>query len=352
MRFSFLLFALLTFGASQAQFHFKGQVSKDFANKEVHLSLVEDYRRTSRVYLDQIFQRTVADSLGHFSFTGNAIPEANRIYRIHVDACESGSGDKNHIMGFCPAMESILFIANNRDTLSLPLGMDQQAFCEIVSTNTMSAALLQLDLLKEELIVDILEQETEVAKNMTYKKWIRQFQITSLNTEEPLAELYGYNFLSNRENETYPYYLQDLQESPYYEGLKGRLKEIYPKASFTQQFQKELKADRTLIADEETIGARFELIHILYVVLGIAAIQATLHSYGRWKLAKNQNPFDALSAQERKVLNAILEGKSNKEIATDFFISLSTVKSHINSLYKKLGMSSRDEIFAYYKGKH
>jgi len=51
-----------------------------------------------------------------------------------------------------------------------------------------------------------------------------------------------------------------------------------------------------------------------------------------------------LSKQEQTIKELILEGKSNKEIANHLYISISTVKTHITNLYKKLGVSSRNEI--------
>ncbi len=47
--------------------------------------------------------------------------------------------------------------------------------------------------------------------------------------------------------------------------------------------------------------------------------------------------------QEEKILQLILEEKSNKEIAATLFIELSTVKTHINKLYSKLGAKNRAE---------
>lgn len=47
--------------------------------------------------------------------------------------------------------------------------------------------------------------------------------------------------------------------------------------------------------------------------------------------------------QEEKILSLILEEKSNKEIASELFIELSTVKTHINKLYAKLGAKNRAE---------
>lgn len=49
----------------------------------------------------------------------------------------------------------------------------------------------------------------------------------------------------------------------------------------------------------------------------------------------------ALTAREQDVLERIVAGRSNKEIASDLFISEATVKTHINSLLGKLGVGDR-----------
>jgi DNA-binding NarL/FixJ family response regulator len=51
----------------------------------------------------------------------------------------------------------------------------------------------------------------------------------------------------------------------------------------------------------------------------------------------------ALTAREIEVLKRIVAGRSNKEIASDLFISEATVKTHINSLLSKLGVTDRTQ---------
>jgi DNA-binding NarL/FixJ family response regulator len=51
----------------------------------------------------------------------------------------------------------------------------------------------------------------------------------------------------------------------------------------------------------------------------------------------------ALTAREIEVLKRIVAGRSNKEIAADLFISEATVKTHINSLLSKLGVTDRTQ---------
>ncbi|UJP64414.1 response regulator transcription factor [Mongoliitalea daihaiensis] len=57
-----------------------------------------------------------------------------------------------------------------------------------------------------------------------------------------------------------------------------------------------------------------------------------------------QEKLKILSRKEREVLNLILQFKSNQQICDELFISLSTLKSHINRIYKKLEVSKRQDI--------
>ncbi|MGA2249942.1 response regulator [Terracidiphilus sp.] len=52
---------------------------------------------------------------------------------------------------------------------------------------------------------------------------------------------------------------------------------------------------------------------------------------------------EELTQRELDVLEQIVHGKSNKEIAVELLISEATVKTHINSLLSKLGVSDRTQ---------
>lgn len=51
-----------------------------------------------------------------------------------------------------------------------------------------------------------------------------------------------------------------------------------------------------------------------------------------------------ISKREREIIELILEGRSNKEIENQLYISFHTVKNHISNIYQKLGIKSRYEL--------
>ena len=55
---------------------------------------------------------------------------------------------------------------------------------------------------------------------------------------------------------------------------------------------------------------------------------------------------DALTSREVDVLKRLARGRSNKEIATDLFISETTVKTHVRNVFTKLKVMSRTEAMA------
>jgi two-component system response regulator DegU len=59
------------------------------------------------------------------------------------------------------------------------------------------------------------------------------------------------------------------------------------------------------------------------------------------------SPFHPLSDREMEVLTLVVEGKSNKEIASLLGISHQTVKNHITSILRKFGVEDRTQAVVY-----
>lgn len=53
-----------------------------------------------------------------------------------------------------------------------------------------------------------------------------------------------------------------------------------------------------------------------------------------------------ITDREHEIIQRVIQGKSNAEIASQLFISLSTVKTHLHNIYKKIGVDSRYDLLA------
>jgi two-component system nitrate/nitrite response regulator NarL len=56
---------------------------------------------------------------------------------------------------------------------------------------------------------------------------------------------------------------------------------------------------------------------------------------------RRQDDAPALTPREQEILRLIAEGRSLPEIARELFLGLTTVKTHVQHLYEKLGVSDR-----------
>ena len=68
--------------------------------------------------------------------------------------------------------------------------------------------------------------------------------------------------------------------------------------------------------------------------------------------AREEEPYDQLTAREREILKLIVEGNTSKKIADMLFLSLKTVQGHRLKMMEKLNIHNRTELikFAMRKG--
>ncbi|MCA0133253.1 response regulator transcription factor [Winogradskyella alexanderae] len=341
---SCLLILLFWCGIINAQYSFSGYIDTEEWQNTVYLSIVEDYRKISGVFSEQIIGRAYADATGFFEFKGDMLDAENRIYRIHIDKCSETQRDINHFNGRCDNSLELLFIANNHDILNLPLSFGNQVFCDIESSNPKANAFVKIDSLKEDMRFAYGEYRSQANRKLNNKKWFKTLQDYGKKLNEPLAELYIYSYISDRSSDLHNYYVEDLKNNPYYDKLKIRLQNTYPKAPYTKQYISEIEADKYMLAafsnqDSYThnyliYGLLFTSILINFYLVSIAI---------KTRKTKTKTLREKLSKQEQVVLDHLLKNKSNKDIASSLFLSVSTVKTHTNNIYKKLNVQSRDE---------
>jgi len=86
----------------------------------------------------------------------------------------------------------------------------------------------------------------------------------------------------------------------------------------------------------------------LYLMGGILLVALlSLYGYRFYKRQAILKLWRELSQREMDIVGLILSGKSNKEVALALSIELSTVKTHVNNIYAKLGVNNRKDLDRY-----
>jgi len=83
---------------------------------------------------------------------------------------------------------------------------------------------------------------------------------------------------------------------------------------------------------------------ITFFVLFIIALLSIIGYFIWINILRRNNRIQELSIQERKVFDLLRKGATNQEISDQCNIGLSTVKSHVSSIYSKLNIKSRKDI--------
>jgi two-component system response regulator DevR len=102
---------------------------------------------------------------------------------------------------------------------------------------------------------------------------------------------------------------------------------------------KQIRA-RDLVAALESVGRGESL-------LDPAVTEKVLERVRRIASGTYQDELAQLTAQEQKILMLVAEGKTNKEIAAEVFLSDKTVKNYVSSILSKLNLERRAQAAAF-----
>ncbi len=347
----FLFILLSSFSKQYGQFQFTGSVNDEFKNATAYLSIIDDCNKKSLFLTENILQESSIDSSNTFHFSGDFLAKNNRIYKIHIDNCNENISDYKHLLNHCENSIEIDFIASNSDTVNFPLNDLSQVFCSVEYANPINAALYKIEALQEELLANLQYSKSDLQRKNNYQNYFTKIKNYSKTFNEPLAELYTFHLYANDNSFSKSFYLNDLKKSNYYNELLDQLTTKYPNSNYTKNFKNALIRDQYPLL--KTKNTWYKSLAFIFGFLLIASLLLNYFLVKKYtskiQLTKNKqvNYKEVLTSQEQKVFE-LMSTNSNKQIAETLFVSLSTIKTHINSIYSKLSISSRKDISSFF----
>lgn len=324
LNFKILLFVFLSLTSQNliSQQGIKGKIIIDSTiwSPVAYLSIITDFDKMNTMSNEMIIEKADIDRSGRFSFSTKYLPKEDKLFRIHIakrsDPPASliiGGKDENHIFIIANSNSQVFiedtsnteFFGDARIRGYYPNQMMQQIdeISSYIDTTNFNGSQIKAELVRSAIFENL-----------------RVYADTCSNPLIALYALYKSNFQEN--------YSVNQQ---YFKNFLSKWK--HERSTYFDEFRKQIQIPKSY-----GIGFLLLIGSLLFIGGGFVCLVIL----NRFK--KKLNPLRDLSVQERKIFSLILEGKSNKEISESLNIGLSTVKSHVNSIYSKLDINSRKGI--------
>lgn len=308
---------LLFFGIyCSAQSTISGQIDlKDSKaeNLKIHLIKLSVDQIGNLKYSKDIAWSSIAKD-GSFSFDRKHIADKDAIYKLHVKRMEKAITDT--------IAQSTPFLLSKSDSIHFQMGAVPLA--TYLSSSEADKEWQRLREFEKQLFRSQLAKNEEAAQLTNYAKdslrilMVKLIGVWQLE-EKQLLEL-------------------DISKNPdYYLALLSELKESDMPVAQYLFLEKKLA-----FLTQEYVERKYAWSTAINIILGLIVL-----GFGTFFILRKKRSSGVehhLSRQEQTIQSLILAGKTNKEIANELFISLSTVKTHITNIYSKLKVSNRGEL--------
>ena len=105
-----------------------------------------------------------------------------------------------------------------------------------------------------------------------------------------------------------------------------------------------LRRARRRTEARDHLRAAFDLFETLGSSLWAQRARAELRASGERSRRRDPSTLDDLTAQEVQIANLVAQGRTNRDIAAQLFLSPRTIDFHLRNVFRKLGLTSRTEL--------
>lgn len=350
--YKILLLIFLTgfWGLESIALEIKGKIDlKDEWQPKVFLASLNSPEDLFVASPDFIIAETFVEPDGTYRLESMGVPNELRFYRLYLVKGNNSQVEFNS--------------SENRNYIHLLLSRNSKVELNINTTeNSVDIAYFEGSEANKQLFIFDLEymrQKEQLSGEITKAK--RDY--LTLNLENYIRE-----FIQSASNSFVGlyalYHLEDkdvdfLKNSDFYFSFEKQLTDDFPGTSYAQAYSElltELVGFRDMVCKmpgiqpkwkDQLLIAQGGLICILIVVIIILSVRKKKNVLAK-ETKQLYDTFSNLTSKEKEILKLLYEGKTNKEIARDLFVELSTVKTHINSIYKQINVTNRKEAIQYY----
>lgn len=282
----------------------------------VFLSYIPTFDDMYLMSNDAIISKANIDSLGNFSFDISYLPEKDNLFRLHIikkgdvpNTLIIGGNNENHLFLLANCYSTIEINCKNIlppfKNVSFGKSSSNIAFSEI--TNLIVTA--------ENKANESGNAKRRLIENKLHDK-LRFIADTCSNPLISLYAIYNSGFETNYNSNV-----------GYYESYLDRWSN--QKDSYFVAFRKEIPLPN---GKSKT-----------WIIILLSVVLISISYYYGNRTRKKERGIKKLSVQERKVFELLKTGATNQEISEECNIGLSTVKSHVSSIFVKLQIKSRKE---------
>ncbi len=342
IQFALYTFFLLTTLDVQADYVVKGKVNmKGNWQYQVYLATIDkldDYYSANAKYVVNV---ATIDPDGHFVLEGNNLPKEAQFYRLYVvkeehsefNACLFVGGEEHNFVHLILNNDSHIEVKAASATYA-PFG-DYTIIGD--KDNELMRSLSKLVYPSYYFYEIKFPSELKFSQDKLNRD-LFNFADTCTSTLASLAAINNTDYDA--------YFATQLAQ---YSSFKKELASKLPDHPYTKDYTRKL---RYYGGDFDNVAT--SVYKWISMLLGILVLGLMYWIYLLKQTQVGKVPIVQtivledfqLTNQEIKILESIKEGKANKEIASDLFVELSTVKSHINKLYAKLKVTNRREAIA------
>lgn len=338
IKYAFLIIAFSLPKLAICQYRISGYLKTEKSDKTVYLAILRFDERNVQSE-NQIISSTKTDSSGYFEFKGKLLSKQDKFYRIYANESETTLD----FIRTDNAKNYHNFIFSNNDTIYFPKNKSDIWFANSINTNYADKEWRKVIEFENKLkyeFNDTKNSETLKQINSSFLKRYKAFCNDSVSS--PLIKLLIYSNIKHEIGKLD----KDFQENPkFYKNILSDLKKVYGESSYYSQFREEItQLSYTQIGKKLKLYKYLNFFLIIIIILLIILLLRALKSKNKLLNKQTEKAISLLTQQEQKILQLIANGKSNKEIASELFISLSTVKTHITNIYSKLKVTSRQQI--------